>query len=150
MKMILYVYKNLEELQKKWIPKFRQHFREKLSFEMYVREKLRIWNELREEVTFDGDFYDLPSYQNRRRVDDPRGKAIVECLNAMDTEFTMKEFAQRYKHISDNGVELMAPLDGRKPIEHVRYFWALKACGVKDLCNDKLPVLDKSDCELVQ
>jgi hypothetical protein len=150
MKMILYVYKNLEELQEEWIPKLREHFRENLSFERYVREKLRIWNQLREDVTFEGDFYDLPNYQQRFEVDDSRGKAMVECLKGIENEFTMQEYADRYKHISDNDVELMNPLDGRKPIEHVRYYWALKNAGVTDLCNDDLPVMDKSTAEVLQ
>lgn len=153
-KMLLYLIKNIDEMQEEWVPKIREYMREELSFDQYVKEKLNIWNWLRENVTFDSDFYDLPQYGDHNQNQKDKGggardRAIVDCLKRMDEQFTMQDFADVYRQISENDVELMNPLDGRKPAVHVRYYWALKRNGVVDLCTEDYPVMDKSECEIV-
>lgn len=147
-KMILHVYNNLEEYREEWIPKLRERFRNKLSFSNYVEAKLNIWNKLREEVTFDGDFYDLPAYHDRYEADS-RDQGILKTLKRLPDEFTMEEFAEQYRDISENNVKLESPREGRKPIEHIRYYWAMKNSGIKDTCEDDRPTLDKSHCDWI-
>lgn len=153
-KMLIYAINNIEELQEEWVPKFREHFRENLSFEKYVREKLRLWDELRQEHTLNEEFYDLPEYgdhmaNQERKGGGARDRAIIKCLKRMDDQFTMEDFADVYEEISSNDVKLLDPLDGRKPAEHVRYYWALKNNGVVDKCDGPDPLLDKTECDLI-
>lgn len=146
-KMAIHVYDNLEEYREEWIPKLRERFKEKFSFDSYIERILTEGSNIREDVTFDDDFFDIPKSYHERYEGNPVQKAVLKALRRVDNPFRMEEFDQEYKDVTENNVELVSPLDGRSPTAHVKYYWLLKKAGVVDLCEDADPLMDKSAIE---
>jgi len=146
-KMLLYVINNLDEIRAEWMPKLQERLRTQFHSARWMYEILDQWNRLREDVTWGDEWYDIPKYSDRY-TSGRREKAILKALHRCDDVFTMQDFRDEFKRISDNDTDILIPNDGRSPTPHVRYYWALKKAGVVDLCDGPNPRLDKSECDL--
>ncbi|QLG30020.1 hypothetical protein HUG10_20655 (plasmid) [Halorarum halophilum] len=151
-KMALHVAANIDEYRAEWIPELRTRLRERHHAAMYFKEILEQVHRLREEVTWGNEWFDLPPMHNRYEMNENSGRVtreavVLQALRRCDDVFTMEDFAEKYRQVSESSAKLLEPHDGRSPAPHLSYYLALKKYGVKDLCDGPLPVLDKSDLE---
>lgn len=144
-KMLLHVIKNFDEYYDEWMPKIQERIRTKFHSARYFKEILEHWNRLREENLWSDEWYDLPEHHDHYAEENRRKKAISKALDRVPSEFTMEDFRDRFKQISDTSIDVLAAHDGRSPTPHLRYYWALKKRGVVDKCDGPRPTLDKSE-----
>lgn len=146
-KMLLHVIKNFDEYYEEWMPRIQKRIRENFHSARYFKEILEHFNRLREENLWASDWYDLPEVHEAFRTDNRRKKAIVTALKRCPQQFSMEDFRDKFKKISDTGIDVLAAHDGRSPTPHVRYYWAIKKAGVIDTCEDVMPTFDKSQTD---